>query len=82
MDAARAADWLVRFAMSTPAQAAQRVKFFDAYRSYVINYNLGEDLVKGYVEARAGDDPAARWEVFAKLLASPRLPSNLSEPAK
>lgn len=42
MDAARAADWLVRFAMSTPAQAAQRVKFFDAYRSYVINYNLGE----------------------------------------
>lgn len=80
MDAARAADWLVRFAMNTPAQAAQRVKFFDAYRSYVINYNLGEDLVKAYVERRAGDDPAARWEVFTRLLSSPRLPSNLREP--
>lgn len=82
MDQARAADWLVRFALNTPAQAAQRVKFFDAYRSYVINYNLGEDLVKRYVESRAGDDPAARWDVFAKLLASPRLPSNLTAAAK
>jgi hypothetical protein len=79
MDATRAADWLVRFAMNTPAQAAQRVKFFDAYRSYVINYNLGEDLVKAYVERQAGDDPAARWRVFAALLSSPRLPSGLKE---
>ena len=79
MDAARAADWLVRYAMNTPAQAAQRVKFFDAYRSYVINYNLGEDLVKAYVERQAGADPAARWQVFAELLSSPRLPSGLAE---
>lgn len=79
MDASRAADWLVRFAMNTPAQAAQRVTFFDAYRSYVINYNLGEDLVKAYVEARAGDDRARRWDVFAGLLSSPRLPSSLRD---
>lgn len=79
MDAARAADWLVRFAMNTPAQAAQRVKFFDTYRSYVINYNLGEDLARGYVERHAGDDRARRWEVFGQLLSSPRLPSNLKE---
>ena len=79
MDASRAADWLVRYALSTPAQAAQRVKFFDTYRSYVINYNLGEDLVKGYVERQAGDDPAKRWDVFAALISSPRLPSALTE---
>jgi hypothetical protein len=79
MDAGRAADWLVRYAMNTPAQAAQRVKFFDAYRSYVINYNLGEDLVKAYIERHAGDDPARRWTVFGELLSSPRLPSALAE---
>lgn len=79
MDASRAADWLVRFAMNTPAQAAQRIAFFDTYRSYVINYNLGEDLVKAYVERRAGGDRARRWDVFAELLSSPRLPSNLKE---
>ncbi len=79
MDAARAADWLVRFAMNTPAQAAQRVKFFDTYRSYVINYNLGEDLARAYVERQAGDDPVKRWDVFATLISSPRLPSALKE---
>jgi hypothetical protein len=79
MNAARAADWLVRFAMNTPAQAAQRVKFFDTYRSYVINYNLGEDMVRTYVERHAGDDPEKRWAVFAALLSSPRLPSNLKD---
>lgn len=79
MDAARAADWLVRYAMNTPAQAAQRVKFFDTYRSYVINYNLGEDMARAWVEKRAGDDPVKRWRVFGELLSSPRLPSNLKE---
>jgi hypothetical protein len=79
IDADRAADWLVRYAMNTPAQAAQRVKFFDAYRSYVINYNLGEDLVKAYVERHAGGDVAARWRVFGELLSSPRLPSGLED---
>lgn len=79
MDAARAADWLVRYAMNTPAQAAQRVKFFDTYRSYVINYNLGEDMARAWVEKRAGGDPAKRWQVFGELLSSPRLPSNLKE---
>lgn len=79
MDATRAADWLVRYALSTPGQAAQRVKFFDTYRSYVINYNLGEDLARGYVERHAGDDPGKRWAVFAALISSPRLPSALKE---
>jgi hypothetical protein len=79
MDAARAADWLVRYAMNTPAQAAQRVKFFDTYRSYVINYNLGEDMARAWVEKRAGGDPVKRWQVFGALLSSPRLPSNLKE---
>ena len=29
------------------------MQFFDQYRSYVINYNLGKDLVRNYVERRA-----------------------------
>ena len=49
----------------------------DKYRSYVINYNLGEDLVRQYVESRAAGDEARRWSVFFGLLSSPRLPSGL-----
>ncbi len=47
----------------------------DQYRSYVINYNLGKDLVKQHVEASAGTGD--RWQEFVKLLSSPRLPSGL-----
>jgi hypothetical protein len=74
-----AADWLVKYALMSPERARQRIKFFDQYRSYVINYNLGQDLVREYVERRGGtaDHPEKRWDEFAKLLSSPRLPSGL-----
>ena len=77
IDAAEAADWLTRYGATEPDRAAQRVQFFDQYRSYVINYNLGQDLVRSYIEAQAGDDPEKRWQVFEQLLSSPRLPSGL-----
>src|SRR5438093_6413896 len=77
IDRATAAAWLTKYAMSSPKAAEQRTRFFDTYRSYVINYNLGKDLVKHYVETKAGSAPARRWEEFAQLLASPRLPSGL-----
>jgi hypothetical protein len=65
-----------------PEKSAQRVSFYDANRGYVINYNLGQDLVKAYVERHAtAADPAAarvqRWEAFKQLLSSPRLASGL-----
>jgi hypothetical protein len=79
VDRARAAAWLAQYAMMSPARAEQRTRFFDTYRSYVINYNLGKDLVKQFVESRGGvaSQPARRWEEFVRLLASPRLPSGL-----
>jgi hypothetical protein len=71
--------WLVRYALMAPERAAQRVRFIDQYRSYVINYNLGQDLVRRYIEAHGGtaDQPEARWREFTKLISSPRLPSGL-----
>jgi hypothetical protein len=74
-----AATWLERYALMPHDRAVQRVRFFDQYRSYVINYNFGKDLVKRYIESRGGtpDKPAQRWEEFATLLSSPRLPSGL-----
>jgi hypothetical protein len=79
MDAAAAAAWLRRYALMSPGAAEQRVRFFDRYRSYVINYNLGQDFVRDYVAREAGAQASAerRWAVFTGLLASPRLPSDL-----
>jgi hypothetical protein len=77
IDAAGAAEWLERYALMSRERAQQRVRFFDQYRAYVINYNLGKDMVRRYIEGRAGDDPAKRWQEFERLLSSPRVPSSL-----
>jgi hypothetical protein len=79
IDRAAAERWLERYALSSHERAAQRVRFFDQYRSYVINYNLGKDMVRQYIESQGGtaDKPAARWKAFEKLLSSPKLPSSL-----
>jgi hypothetical protein len=79
IDASAAAEWLERYAMMPRLRAEQRVKFFDQYRSYVINYNLGKDLVRAFIERRTRGNaaPARRWQEFAALLSSPRLPSGL-----
>jgi hypothetical protein len=79
IDADSAAAWINAYALMEPARAQQRVRFIDTYRSYVINYNYGRDLVGDYVERRGGtvDSPARRWEVFRELLSTPRLPSDL-----
>jgi hypothetical protein len=72
--------WLQKYALMRRDRAEQRVRFIERYRSYVINYNLGEDLVRAHVEARGGtaDHPEKRWEEFVTLISSPRLPSGLS----
>jgi hypothetical protein len=79
IDRMAAVDWLEKYALYTRSRAEQRVRFFDQYRSYVINYNLGKDMVKRSIERQGGtaSNPARRWELFERLLSSPRLPSSL-----
>ena len=78
IDARAAADWLERYGLYSRPRAEQRVRFIDQYRSYVINYNLGKDMVSRYIAAQAGSDaPEGRWRAFERLLSSPRLPSGL-----
>jgi len=75
IDRTAAAAWLEKFAMMPADRALQRTKFFDQYRSYVINYNLGADLARRYLDSRGAtaDQPEKRWKEFGTLLASPRL---------
>lgn len=72
----QAVDMLSTYALMAPERAAQRLRFIKTYRSYVINYNVGQDLVKDYLAAVAPDE-RARWETFERLLATPQVPSGL-----
>ncbi len=72
-------DYLGRNALISADRARKLVDFFDEFRSYIINYYVGYDLVKEYIESREGasGDASARWKEFEILLSTPRVPSDL-----
>lgn len=79
LTASQAVAWLEQYGLYSRPRAEQRIRFIDQFRSYVINYNLGKDLVAAHIASRCGTPctPERRWKAFAALLASPRVPSGL-----
>ena len=71
-----ARDWLMTYGLMSEQKATQRVAFIHKYRSYVVNYNLGKDLVAQYVESQSGS-PLRKWRAFETLLSEPNLPSDI-----
>ncbi|HVO75182.1 MAG TPA: hypothetical protein VMT35_14225 [Ignavibacteriaceae bacterium] len=72
-------NWLMKYSLMSPEHAEKHFQFIEKYRSYVINYNLGEDLVKDYIEKNGGaeDNPDQRWNLFERLISLPQIASNL-----
>jgi hypothetical protein len=66
-----------KYQLVSRARAEQSIAFTDQYRSYVINYGLGQEMVRAHIEA-AGDDPEARWAKMTRILSEPTLPSDLA----
>jgi len=72
----RAVELTQRYQLSTPARAERAVAFAETYRSYVINYSSGEDLVEAFVTRSAGNE-AARWETYERIYSGSLLPHEL-----
>jgi hypothetical protein len=72
-------EYLQHYQLYSKKRAEKKLNFIEQYRSYVINYNLGEDIVRNYIEKNDGtaDDPERRWMLFEKLLLTPQTPSDL-----
>jgi hypothetical protein len=66
-----------RYSLASQRRAEQSVAFALQYRAYVINYGLGQAMVKAWIE-RAGRTPAARWAAMRRLLSNPTLPADLA----
>jgi hypothetical protein len=77
VDSAGARKAMQRYWLSSPEAAAKTVRFIDTYRSYVINYNLGRDMVADWVDRTGGRAEDARWQAFRALLSGPHLPRDL-----
>jgi hypothetical protein len=73
---AQALELTQKYLLLSPARAEQSVGFTDHYRSYVINYGWGKDLVRGFIE-RGNPDQSERWRRMEKILSEPTLPADL-----
>ena len=78
LDKEEAVEWLVNVRLYPAEKALQRLHFYDEMKAYVINYNLGQDMAKAWVE-RQGATRAQRWAAFRELMSSPRTPAGLLE---
>ena len=64
-----------KYQLVSVARAKQSLAFTKEYRTYVINYGLGEQMVREDVEAYPA--PLARWKRFEQIVSQPTLPSDL-----
>lgn len=67
---------LAKYGLTSMARAEKRLSFIETYRSYIINYSLGQDMVRAHVE-RAGKSPAARWATMEHVISEPTTPADL-----
>ena len=67
---------LMKYTLYSRGGAEKRVSFIEAYRSYVINYNIGQDMVRDHVY-RAGKTQDARWAAMERVISEPTTPADL-----
>jgi hypothetical protein len=74
-----AGSMLQKYLLMAPLRAEKRVQFIENYRSYIINYNLGKQVVSDYIERLGGtaDQPEKRWQILMDLLSHPMVPSKM-----
>ncbi|MBN8831320.1 MAG: hypothetical protein J0G94_12035 [Sphingomonadales bacterium] len=76
IDKAKALELFQRYQLVNAQRAAQGIAFIDEYRSYVINYYLGREMVRDYVE-RGSPDADTRWERMRHVLSDMVMPGDL-----
>lgn len=66
-----------KYSLVSEPRALKSIEFDDHYRSYVINYGLGLDMVRAHVNS-AGPSQDARWREMARILSGPTIPADLT----
>lgn len=68
---------LNKYLQYSPSKAAQRLNFYDKYRSYVINYTLGEEFIRNRITNELGEGNGDKWSLFNEILTTPRTATTL-----
>ena len=81
MSDSTATQWLLNYTLLNQEATVKGLQFIKKNRTYVINYNYGQDLIKNYISA---DDTQQdkRWESFGRLLSNEITPTDLLKGSK
>ena len=77
IDRVRALELTERYQLISRERAERSLAFTEQYRSYVINYSAGRDLISAYAH-RAGQNEAAHWTSYERILSELLLPMDLA----
>lgn len=74
--------WLTDYCLLPAKGASDYLRFIRKYRSYVINYNYGQDIIRKHMEAQGGTAaaPDKRWKLFETLLSNENKAGDLLSP--
>jgi hypothetical protein len=73
----KAKDLLINYKLQTPERADMNIQFFEIYRSYLINYTLGEKMIENFLLQKNSKTVKDKWQEYYKLLKRPPLPKDL-----
>ena len=76
----KAIELLMKYNLINKEKSTQRLAFIKFNRSYVINYNLGEDIVKEYINKKCNKGSTKeKWAIFYDLLKNPKTASMMKK---
>jgi hypothetical protein len=70
-------NFLMQYQLRTQAEAENSISFFETYRSYVISYSIGVDMLKEYFKTMGVDTIEKRWNLYYTLISNPVLPKDI-----
>ena len=77
IDRVRGLELTQRYQLISRERAERSLAFTEQYRSYVINYSAGKELISAYVH-HAGQDEPAHWAAYERILSELMLPMDLT----
>jgi hypothetical protein len=81
----QAVEFLTTYGCRSRKRAEMNLDFYEIYRSYIVNYAVGEDIVKNYI-AHVCQGPKntvkGRWDAFYGLISVPVMPKDLDQYVK
>jgi hypothetical protein len=80
MDRDEAIEFFMTYTLRNQQEAEGLLSAVGLYRSYLVNYLFGVQMIRDYVKAHGGTDdhPERRWELIREIMSSPVLPADLS----